>query len=155
MSQPGAMPLEIIVIGFVAVAFLAIVLRFLPRDETGARRLPRVVDESVGMYFIRSALRRPTEPTMDPIPAAPSPPAADLLQAADPQDEFSEDEIAYRIGVPGAPPPTLPTRFVVSKARPQAHQIPPVAPVVMRPVVGGRPQARKSGAMPLQRRIAG
>jgi hypothetical protein len=137
-------PLELVVLGFVIAAFVAIALRFTPRDAAGGRRLPRIVDESVGMYVLRRALGRSTEAAFDRDAAAVEAEAA-----------IAEDEIAYRIGVPGAPVPTLPTRFVISKAPPQAHPIPPVAPVATRSVAGGRPQARRSGALPLQRRLAG
>jgi hypothetical protein len=138
------MPLELIVAAFVVVAFVAIAARFMPRDESGRRQLPRVIDESVGMYTLRRSLGRSTEATTDRV-------AAEAEAAA----RVSEDEIAYRIGVPGAPEPTLPTRFVVSKAAPQAHRIAPVVPIATRPVAGSRPQARRSGALPLQRRLAG
>jgi outer membrane biosynthesis protein TonB len=138
------MPLELIVIAFVVIAFVAIAARFAPRDESGARRLPRMIDESVGMYMVRKALGRSTEAASDRA-AAP----------AETAEQVTEDAIAYRIGIPGAPPPTLPTRFVVSKAPPQAHPIPPVMPVATRPVSGGAPQARRSGALPMQRRLAG
>jgi hypothetical protein len=135
------MPLELIVLAFVLVAFVAIAARFMPRDAAGGRRLPRIVDESVGMYVVRRALGRSTE-------------SASERAKTGPAELVSEDEIAYRIGVPGAPEPTVPTRFVVAKAPPQAHKIPPVVPVTIRPVVGGRPQARRGGAVPLQRRVA-
>ena len=140
------MPLEPIVLVFVLVAFVAIIARFLPRDAAGRPRLPRIVDESVGMYVLRRSLGRPTEA------------ASDLAKVeVDATADVPEDEIAYRIGVPGAPEPTIPTRFVVSQAPPQAHPIPPVVPITARPVVGGGPQARRRGAalVPLQRRIAG
>jgi hypothetical protein len=138
------MPLELVVVGFAIAAFVAIGLRFAPQDEAGHRHLPKVVDESVGMFTIRQALRRPTLTAADR-----------AAVKAEAEAKAEADAIAYRIGVPGAPKPTVPTRFVVSKAPPQAHQIPPVVPVATRPVAGARPMARKSGALPLQRRIAG
>ncbi|HEX5014103.1 MAG TPA: hypothetical protein VFV72_08060 [Candidatus Limnocylindrales bacterium] len=138
------MPLELIVIAFVVIAFVAIAARFMPRDATGARRLPRIVDESIGMYVVRRALGRPTEAASDR--------AAAHAEAA---AKVDEDAIAYRIGVPGAPAPTVPTRFVVSGARPQAHKIPPVVPVTARPTGVTRPQARRRGLAPLLRPLAG
>ena len=111
------MPLELIVIAFVAVAFVAIGARFVPRDASRARRLPRVIDESVGMYVVRRALGRSTEAVSDRLAGHDEAPPS-----------VAEDTIAYRIGAPGAPTPTVPTKFVVSKAQPQAHRIPPVAP---------------------------
>src|SRR6187402_1438817 len=144
MPPRGSMPLELIVVAFVAVAFIAIGARFVPRDASGARRLPRVVDESVGMYVVRRALGRPTEAASD------RPAGHDEAPA-----NVAEDAIAYRIGVPGAPTPTVPSKFVVSTAKPQAHKIPPIAPVATRPVVGGRPQARRAGFVPIWRRFGG
>ena len=138
------MPFELIVFGSVIVAFVAIAARFMPRDASGARRLPRIVDESVGMYVLRRAVGRPTEAASDRA-------AAEAEAAA----IVPEDEIAYRIGVPGAPEPTVPARFVVSEAPPQAHKIPPVMPIATRPVAGGRPQARRPAALPLRRGLAG
>jgi outer membrane biosynthesis protein TonB len=137
------MPLELIVLAFVVGAFVAIAARFMPRDAAGRRRLPRTVDESIGMFVLRRALGRPTE-------AASDREAAQAEAAA----HVDEDAIAYRIGVPAAPQPTVPTRFVVSQAPLQAHRIPPVVPIATRPVAGGRPQARRGGVLMLQRRFA-
>src|SRR5580765_3701050 len=153
----GAMPLQALIIPFVVIAFVAIVWRFLPRAADGSIRLPTVVDESVGMWFVRSLLGRATDP-------------------ADPDDltlpEPAADEIAYRIGVPGAPPPTLPTRpptlptrTVVSQASSNAErglsasQQGSVAPTdhaaASDGAAGRRRTARPSGALAAQRRWAG
>jgi hypothetical protein len=144
----GAMPLQALIIPFVVIAFVAIVWRFLPRAEDGSIRLPKVIDDSVGMWFVRSALGRATEP-------------------ADPDDltlpEPAADEIAYRIGVPGAPPPTLPTRAVVSQASSNAAPVmsPPQGAIAATghaaadSPVGRRRTARPSGALAAQRRWAG
>ncbi|HLQ48249.1 MAG TPA: hypothetical protein VK233_04700 [Candidatus Dormibacteraeota bacterium] len=142
------MPLQALIIPFVVIALVAIVWRFLPRSAEGSIRLPTVIDESVGMWFVRSALGRATDP-------------------ADPGDltlpEPAEDEIAYRIGVPGAPPPTLPTRVVVSQASsnaepvlssPRQGAIAPTGRAAEGPV-GRRRTARPSGALAAQRRWAG
>jgi hypothetical protein len=137
------MPVELIILAFVVLAFVAIGARFLPRDERGAIHLPAVVDDSIGMWAIRELLGR-------------------NAPAAGPPDEFavpSEDEVAYRIGVPGAPRPTLPTRLIVSGARPQAHPLPVRTRPVATPVVAGPPHRRRSQARPnalvAQRRAAG
>jgi len=145
----GAMPLQALIIPFVVIAFVAIVWRFLPRAADGSIRLPTVIDESVGMWFVRSLLGRATEP-------------------ADPDDltlpEPAADEIAYRIGVPGAPPPTLPTRTVVSQASSNAERglSSPQGPVAPDDHAAGsdgatrrRRTARPSGALAAQRRWAG
>ncbi len=57
----GLVLTEYIVIAFVAVGLIAIAVRFVPRDEHGARRLPRVIDESIGVAAIRAILRRRPE----------------------------------------------------------------------------------------------
>lgn len=141
------MPIELIVIAFVLVAFVAIGMRFLPRDETGAIRLPATVDDSIGMWAIRRLLRRPATSTTS------------AAQEAGHLIEPSEDEIAYRIGVPGALQPTVRTRFIVSPDRPQAHPLPAKARAAAVPVFAGAPRHRRSQARPnalqLQRRAAG
>jgi len=143
----GAMSLQLLIIPFVVIAFVAIVWRFLPRAEDGSIRLPRVIDDSVGMWVVRSALGRETD-------------------APDPDDVIPEpaaDEIAYRIGVPGAPPPTVPTRVVVSQAPSKAEpvlspspqgSVPPIGPVAGDGSVGRR-RTRPTGALAAQRRWAG
>jgi hypothetical protein len=148
----GAMPLQALIIPFVVIAFVAIVWRFLPRAADGSIRLPTVIDESVGMWFVRSALGRATDPV-------------DLDDLTLPQP--AADEIAYRIGVPGAPPPTLPTRAVVSPvssngepvlSSPPQGAIAPTGRAARAPAdgsVGRRRTARPSGALAAQRRWAG
>ena len=135
------MQLETVVLAFVAVAFVAIVWRFLPRSESGAITMPTVVDQSIAMWLVRRALRRPAGQSAEEIPVA----------------EPDEDEIAFRIGVPGAPPPTLPTRFVVSQTMSRAEPVPPVRPTLGAGdlAVGRRSTSRPSGALAAQRRWAG
>jgi hypothetical protein len=143
------MPLETIVVAFVALAFVAIAWRFLPGPTEGSGRFRTVIDESVGMWLVRRALGRPAD----------RPGSADDIAIPEPD----VDEIAFRIGVADAPPPTLPTRLVVSKAPSTrrsaflAH-----AATVHPPSVGfhgganrQRRSARPSGALAAQRRSAG
>ena len=124
------MPLETIVVAFVAFAFVAIAWRFLPLPTEGSGRFRRVIDESVGMWLLRRALGRSTDPSglVDDI-AIPEP---------------DVDEIAYRIGVAHAPPPTKPTRLVASKT-----------PGIHGGVPRRRRSARPSGTLAAQRRSAG
>jgi hypothetical protein len=44
---------ELIVGALVVLGFVAIVARFITRDETGQIRLPRIVDDSIGMWALR------------------------------------------------------------------------------------------------------
>jgi hypothetical protein len=143
------MPLQTLIVPLVVVAFIAIIWRFLPRAADGSIRLPAIIDESVGMWLVRSALGRATDPT-DP----------DELDFPEP----AEDEIAYRIGVPGAPPPTMPTRVVVSQAPSKAESalsssalgaVPPIGPGVGHRSRGAHRAARPTGALAAQRRWAG
>ena len=47
--------MELLAAVVIVVGFLAIVVRFIARDPTGEVRLPRIVDESVGMWALRRA----------------------------------------------------------------------------------------------------
>jgi hypothetical protein len=128
------MSLQLLIIPFIVIAFVAIVWRFLPRAADGSVRLPRVIDDSVGMWFVRSALGRETDPVEPDDLTLPEPAA---------------DEIAYRIGVPGAPPPATPllspARGAIASNSPGAADGP----------VGRRRTRRPSGALAAQRRWAG
>ncbi len=44
---------------FAVLGFLAIIGRFLARDASGEIRLPRVVDDSIGMWALRRLTGRP------------------------------------------------------------------------------------------------
>jgi len=147
------MPLEIVVPVFVVIAFVAIVWRFVPRSADGSMRLPAVIDESIGMWLLRRVVHRPIRPS-DPL---------EEVAIAEPD----ADEIAYRIGVPGALPPTLPTRFVVAQAPSNADPSLADLPVMLTTPTRSpgvdvrdgsvlrRPARRPSGALAAQRRWAG
>jgi hypothetical protein len=49
---------EWIVGALVVLGFVAIAVRFVPREDAGRVRLPRIVDESVGMWALRRLTRR-------------------------------------------------------------------------------------------------
>jgi hypothetical protein len=49
---------ELIVGVFVVLGFLAVVTRFITRDASGEIRLPRIVDDSIGMWALRRATGR-------------------------------------------------------------------------------------------------
>jgi hypothetical protein len=155
------MPIQAIAIVFVVVALTAIVWRFTPRSPDGTMRLPTLIDRSVGMWLLRRALGRTGDADRD---------------ADDPLSPATEwDANAGRNVVPGAPLPTLPTRFVVSSAsfRPQPaspeaapqggmlRTTTPIASLAARSASAGRastyaPRPRRpSGALAAQRRSAG
>ena len=50
--------MELIVAALAIIGIAASVVRFLPRDDTGGVVLPRVVDNSIGMWLIRQATGR-------------------------------------------------------------------------------------------------
>lgn len=50
--------MELIVGALVVLGFLAILARFLPRDAAGRTMLPRIVDDSIGMYVLRRVTGR-------------------------------------------------------------------------------------------------
>lgn len=62
--------MELITVALVALGYVAIFARFSPRDERGRIRLPRVVDDSIGMYALRQVTGRSLGP--DPLEDAPA-----------------------------------------------------------------------------------
>ena len=137
------MPLELAIMGFAVAALVAIAIRFASRDEAGERRLPAVIDESVGMFAIAGLGRRPMPTDGD---AASAEAEADAPRPRPPR-VLRQDEIAYRIGVPGAPPADAADalrRLESAPRRPTRSA--PVVPIATRPVAGARPMARRGAA---------
>ncbi|HEU0236988.1 MAG TPA: hypothetical protein VFR14_11170, partial [Candidatus Limnocylindrales bacterium] len=89
------MPATLVVVG--------LALYFLRRRRPVAA-LWGVVDRSIGMWIVRRLTGRP-----DPVAARPRSDGE-----APPETLPAADEIAYRIGVPGAVAPSRPDRLVVS-----------------------------------------
>jgi hypothetical protein len=154
------MPIQAVAIAFVVVALAAIVWRFTPRSADGSMGLPMLIDRSVGMWLLRRALGRTDD--ADRVGDDPGSPATDWQANAS------------RNVAPGAPLPTIPTRFVVSSAsfrpQPAAPEAPqreapsrttPVASLAARSASAGRGSTyaarprRPSGALAAQRRSAG
>jgi hypothetical protein len=133
---------EILVVTFIVAAFVAIVLRFTPRDARGAAGLPAVIDESVGMDVLRRLAGRRRQ-------------SFDGAREADRKRALEAADLA---ATPGSPAPTLPTRFVVSRRssgpQPVAGRA-PSAHVVARKYATGSSRPRPTSALALQRRIAG
>ena len=98
--------MEWIVGALVVLGFIAIAVRFVPRDAAGRVHLPRLVDDSVGMW----ALRRLTgQPETD------RPDDADRDASATPPSGQPHREPATRFdAAPIGPVPIAPTRFVAS-----------------------------------------
>jgi PKD domain len=131
------MPIDLLVLGFVAAGFVAIVLRFVPRDSSGKRRLPQAVDDSVGMFTLRRLLGRPTD-LPDEKPEA-------FAVVPTPQ------EVAYRIGADGASRPSLRARptLAIDDIAPQVRPTAPAATDLI------RARTRWNPALGAQRRLAG
>jgi hypothetical protein len=138
------MPIDLVALAFAVAGLIAVAFRFAPLDAAGARRLPRAVDDSVGMYTIRRLLGRPTD-APDAVPDAPvvEPPPREVVTPLD---------------LDGASPP----------AQLPALAIDDVAPLVRRPIAPATPDAmaaagadlvpvriRRNPALEFQRRLAG
>lgn len=96
--------MELIVGALVVLGFLAILTRFLPRDASGGAVLPRIVDDSIGMYVLRRLTgRRLWERPLGDEAEGGAGRAAEAAAAA---------------GAPGAAGPArvAPTRHVVSRS---------------------------------------
>ena len=114
----------------------------MPRDRRGARRLPRVIDESLGMYVLRGALGRRREAARDPEP---------VLRPI-------VGGIARHVQGARSPTLTMPTRVVVSGSHSQAGPLVwprTVARVEAQPPALRPLQSGPASALELQRRIAG
>jgi hypothetical protein len=110
---------EWIVGALVVLGFVAIAVRFVPREDAGRVRLPRIVDESVGMWALRRLTRRalwerPDEDAVDPDRPAGS----------------------------GGPPSVAPNRFVASASRLEQLGVRSARHI------GGRPSARAPHEVP-------
>ncbi|HZC32155.1 MAG TPA: hypothetical protein VE640_02590, partial [Candidatus Bathyarchaeia archaeon] len=51
--------MEWIVGALVVLGFIAVIARFIPRDDAGRARLPAIVDNSIGMWALRRLTGRP------------------------------------------------------------------------------------------------
>jgi hypothetical protein len=134
------------------VAFLATALRFMPRDASGRRRLPRIIDQSVGMYLMRRLLGGSVDVVeetdlLDEPPSTGVPASAGLGAG-----------LAAGGGFARSPRPTMPSRFVVSRSNDRSRLVArPVFPglISVRPPAVRGARTRPASALALQRRIAG
>jgi hypothetical protein len=142
---------ELIVGALVVFGFLAILGRMLPRDAAGRVRLPRIVDDSIGMWALRRITGRPLwERPWDDEPATLDRPSHDGAAAA----AFTAAEPDEITAAPVGPARVAPLRYVVSRS--QAHPLatpPPVKPIFL-PPPGLHHQARRRGLVGLVPRLA-
>lgn len=74
--------MELFVGALAVLGFLAIIVRFLPRDAAGRIQLPRIIDQSIGMWLVRRAIaRRRAQQSRPAQPARPDvvPPRPDVV----------------------------------------------------------------------------
>jgi hypothetical protein len=141
---------QTLAIVFVVVALGAIAWRFLPRSPDGPVRLPRVVDDSIGMYLLRRTLGRPTERTELTERTEPTraPDRREVAAVAEPRP----DEIAPRVGVTSSSPQTASPGAAAAEAPSGVLSVALEAPTG---ADGRRLGARPTGALAAQRRWAG
>jgi PKD domain-containing protein len=140
---------EWIVWALVVLGFVAIIVRFVPRDESGRARLPRIVDDSIGMWALRRITGRRLWDRSG---------AIDGVSSA-----RSRAAVTGRRGAANGAAPDAPARYAASAARLRqlgirpADSLPPRRLPVARPVGSAtihRRQARPAATVVLQRRLA-
>jgi len=140
---------ELIVATLVVLGFLAVVTRFIARDEHGEIRLPRIVDDSIGMWVLRRITgrrlwERPWDEEIDD-PAS-NPHASDATRAALGAIEAASGADPTLAPHPIPPSHARPTGYIASRRRTQAHPIRPgmASPTPVRDL-RRRQQARRRG----------
>ena len=144
---------EWIVGALVVLGFIAIALRFVPRDAAGRARLPRIVEESIGMWAVRRLTGQAASNRLDD---------GDTDGPATPVDREPRREPASRFdAAPIGPAPIAPTVFVPSgsptPARPmgdigaRAARQPVTSPIIELKVLRRRP--RRNANVAMERRL--
>ena len=119
--------MEILVGALVVLGFLAILARFGMRDATGEIRLPRVVDDSIGMWTLRRITGRRLgerpwddeldgELPLDPNASDPTRAALGAIAAASAANAVSRSRPAFAPAASGVAPSAL--RNAVCRRRP-------------------------------------
>jgi hypothetical protein len=153
--------MEWIVGTLVVLGFIAIIVRFMPRDDGGSVVLPTVVDNSIGMWALRRLTHRPLLERADDIGAA------DLAARAGPAVASGVSTAGERAGLSGRTT-VASARFMASSSRLEALGIRPaggarrsasskphyVATPIVSSSVRRRPQAHPTGPLAAQRRLA-
>jgi hypothetical protein len=153
--------MEWIVGTLVVLGFIAIIVRFMPRDDGGSMVLPTVVDNSIGMWALRRLTHRPLLERADDIGAA------DLAARAGPATASGVSTAGERAGLSG-PTMVASARFMASSSRLEALGIRPagrarrsapskphyVATPIVSSSVRRSSQAHPTGPLAAQRRLA-
>jgi hypothetical protein len=155
---------ELIVGVLVVLGFLAVVTRFITRDASGEIRLPRIVDDSIGMWALRRVTGRrlwerawddeiPDDLPTDSNASAATRPALGAIAAANAANPsvgtiraapFASRRVSSTIGVSPTPVHDL-RRRQLAHARKTGRPT-PVVPVVVR-AGRRRDQARRKGVL--------
>ena len=147
--------MELIVGALAVFGFVAVLARFISRDATGQVRLPRLVDESIGLWALRRLTGRPLgeRPWDDEVRVDGS---ADFNTAAASRAVSRAIDEGNAADAALGPTQLTPTRYVVSRRQPQAYPVEPTnpaAPVVL-PEARRRDQARRRGIVGWSQRLA-
>jgi hypothetical protein len=155
--------MEWIVGTLVVLGFIAIIVRFVPRDEAGGIRLPTIVDNSIGMWALRQLTGRPLWERADDIGAGGAGQAAVAAPA-----RAASVSIGFGDLHRARPVPLPPTQFMATRSRLEALGIrragdaqpagPGTSHFVATPIVSSSvrrpPQAHPVGPDAAQRRLA-
>jgi hypothetical protein len=158
---------EWIVGTFVVLGFIAIILRFMPRDPAGRVRLPPIVDDSIGMWALRRLTGRPMGGRTEDVGSSTIDPAITAHQAAMARAATIRAAAAAR-ATAGRATSASSSRFLASRSRLEAIGIPPAGrarasmptkrPHVPIAVVSSsvrRNQAHPTGSLAVQQRLTG
>jgi len=155
--------MEWIVGTLVVLGFIAIIVRFMPRDEAGGIRLPTIVDNSIGMWALRRLTGRPLWERTDDIGTIGAGQAAVAVPA-----RAASVSIGFGDLHRTRPVPRPPTQFMATRSRFEALGIrragdaqppgPAASHFVATPIVSSSarrpPQAHPVGPVAVQRRLA-
>jgi hypothetical protein len=137
---------EILVGALVVLGFLAILVRFIGRDASGEIRLPRVVDDSIGMWTLRRITGRRLgarewgdeiegDQPLDPNASGVTRAALDATAAADASVATATATIASAANVANAT--AVPARSTPARIPPA--RVPPMRDIAIRPRPNRRP----------------
>jgi hypothetical protein len=155
--------MEWIVGTLVVLGFIAIIGRFMPRDEAGGIRLPMIVDNSIGMWALRRLTGRPLWERADDIGTIGAGQAAVAVPARVPSVSIGFGDL-----YPVRPVQLPPTQFMATRSRFEALGIRRAGDAqrsgratshfVATPIVSSSarrpPQAHPVGPVAAQRRLA-
>lgn len=139
--------MELLVGALAVLGFLAILIRFLPRDAAGRIRLPRIIDQSIGMWLVRQAIarRRGDRPGDDRAEPGLGPSSPDRAPVATPEQAAGTPAITpIRQVVSSSARPAIPDAWPPTVAHPARSPRPrPARPIRTRPSTAYRRAAAR------------